>query len=75
MKASAFNILVQHSVIKAHIPNQRNAYAVYLFECVNFEFRLAVLVTAIKAAKGVNTFKGNSTLPVFLPTDQTFTEL
>ncbi|MEH2332348.1 fasciclin domain-containing protein [Nostoc sp.] len=42
---------------------------------MNCEFRLAILVTAIKAAKGVDTFKGNSTFTVFVPTDQTFPEL
>ncbi|MEI1373866.1 fasciclin domain-containing protein [Nostoc sp. UHCC 0926] len=34
-----------------------------------------MLVAALKAAKGVDTFKGNSLFTVFVPADNTFTQL
>ncbi|MHC5932661.1 fasciclin domain-containing protein [Nostoc sp.] len=34
-----------------------------------------ILVAPLKAAKGVDTFKGNSLFTVFVPADDTFTEL
>ncbi|WP_104906899.1 fasciclin domain-containing protein [Nostoc sp. 'Lobaria pulmonaria (5183) cyanobiont'] len=35
----------------------------------------SILIAAIKAAKGVDTFKGNSPFTVFVSTDETFAEL
>ncbi|MHC5597560.1 MAG: fasciclin domain-containing protein [Nostoc sp.] len=34
-----------------------------------------ILISAIKAAKGVDTFKGNTPFTIFVPTDETFAKL
>ncbi|MBN3883601.1 MAG: fasciclin domain-containing protein [Nostoc sp. JL34] len=48
---------------------------VYLSSAALKASAFRILISAIKAAKGVDTFKGNSPFTIFVPTDETFAEL